>query len=62
MGLRRLERCTHFTAGATRVPPGRIGHGVLAAGREDLCSMLRDQNVVLELRSTSNLRITVHTS
>jgi len=42
--------------------PDRIGHGVLAAGRGDLCAMLRDQDVVLEVCPTSNLRTKVFTS
>lgn len=36
--------------------PHRIGHGVLAAGRSDLCRLLTQTDTVLELCPTSNLR------
>lgn len=36
--------------------PHRIGHGVLAAGRTDLCRALTDADIALELCPTSNLR------
>jgi adenosine deaminase len=35
--------------------PGRIGHGILAAGDEETMRTLREQNVVLEICPTSNL-------
>src|SRR5437588_4338955 len=35
--------------------PDRIGHGILAAGDEELMSALRDAEVVLEICPTSNL-------
>jgi adenosine deaminase len=35
--------------------PDRIGHGILAAGDEDLLRALRDSEVVLEICPTSNL-------
>jgi adenosine deaminase len=35
--------------------PDRIGHGILAAGDEDLMRELRDAEVVLEICPTSNL-------
>src|SRR4029078_11396147 len=35
--------------------PDRIGHGILAAGDEDLMRELRDTEVVLEICPTSNL-------
>jgi adenosine deaminase len=35
--------------------PDRIGHGILAAGDEDLMAALRDQEIVLEICPTSNL-------
>jgi adenosine deaminase len=35
--------------------PDRIGHGILAAGDEELMRMLRDAGVVLEICPTSNL-------
>jgi adenosine deaminase len=35
--------------------PDRIGHGILAAGDEDLMGALRDAEVVLEICPTSNL-------
>lgn len=36
--------------------PDRVGHGVLAAGRQDLCRLLVETGTVLELCPTSNLR------
>ena len=38
-----------------KVQPGRIGHGILAAGDEETMRTLREQNVVLEICPTSNL-------
>jgi adenosine deaminase len=35
--------------------PDRIGHGILAAGDEDLMAALREQEIVLEICPTSNL-------
>jgi adenosine deaminase len=35
--------------------PDRIGHGILAAGDDDLMSALREQEIVLEICPTSNL-------
>jgi adenosine deaminase len=35
--------------------PDRIGHGILAAGDAELMSMLRDEEIVLEICPTSNL-------
>ena len=35
--------------------PDRIGHGILAAGEEELMTALREQEVVLEICPTSNL-------
>jgi adenosine deaminase len=35
--------------------PERIGHGILAAGDEDLMAELRDREIVLEICPTSNL-------
>ena len=35
--------------------PDRIGHGILAAGDDDLMSALRDAEIVLEICPTSNL-------
>jgi adenosine deaminase len=35
--------------------PDRIGHGILAAGEEELMSALRDAEIVLEICPTSNL-------
>src|SRR5262249_52102015 len=35
--------------------PDRIGHGILAAGDEDLMTALRDAEIVLEICPTSNL-------
>jgi adenosine deaminase len=35
--------------------PDRIGHGILAAGDDELMSALRDADVVLEICPTSNL-------
>ncbi|HEX3327072.1 MAG TPA: adenosine deaminase, partial [Actinomycetota bacterium] len=35
--------------------PDRIGHGILAAGDEDLMAALRDAEIVLEICPTSNL-------
>jgi adenosine deaminase len=35
--------------------PDRIGHGILAAGDEDLMSALREHEIVLEICPTSNL-------
>jgi adenosine deaminase len=35
--------------------PDRIGHGILAAGNEELMGALRDQEIVLEICPTSNL-------
>ena len=35
--------------------PDRIGHGILAAGDDDLMRALRDAEVVLEICPTSNL-------
>jgi len=35
--------------------PDRIGHGILAAGDEELMSALRDAEIVLEICPTSNL-------
>src|SRR5436190_24068205 len=35
--------------------PDRIGHGILAAGDEDLLRALRESEVVLEICPTSNL-------
>jgi adenosine deaminase len=35
--------------------PDRIGHGILAAGDDELMSALRDAEIVLEICPTSNL-------
>src|SRR5204862_4123052 len=35
--------------------PDRIGHGILAAGDQDLMDALRDEEIVLEICPTSNL-------
>jgi adenosine deaminase len=35
--------------------PDRIGHGILAAGNDDLLSALREAEIVLEICPTSNL-------
>src|SRR5437773_3105072 len=35
--------------------PDRIGHGILAAGDDDLMSALREAEIVLEICPTSNL-------
>jgi adenosine deaminase len=40
---------------AERLRPDRIGHGILAAGDDELMSMLRDLGVTLEICPTSNL-------
>jgi adenosine deaminase len=40
---------------AESLRPDRIGHGILAAGDEELMSALRDQEIVLEICPTSNL-------
>src|ERR687888_1499827 len=40
---------------AETLRPDRIGHGILAAGDEELMAALRDQEIVLEICPTSNL-------
>jgi len=39
--------------------PARLGHGVLAANRPDLLTLIRERNVALEICPTSNLRTKV---
>ena len=38
-----------------RLRPDRIGHGILAAGDDELMSMIRDLGITLEICPTSNL-------
>ena len=38
-----------------RLRPDRIGHGILAAGDEELMGMIRDLGITLEICPTSNM-------